>query len=205
MTLPPPLIKFKIVYQDNDIIVIDKPAGLIRPGIVHRLDKDTSGLMVVAKNDRVFECLKRQFQERKVVKKYLALVHGRVKNNKGIITKVIGFSGKNHLKRSALLGKRAKSAWTEYQVIKRFKEYTFLEVYPKTGRTHQIRVHLASIGHPIVGDRQYKFKRQPLPEGLTRQFLHATVLKFKSPSGKIMEFKSELTNELKEILSNLDA
>jgi len=224
-------IKLKIVFENKDIIVIDKPAGLtvhpikpeqddtlvngliaaypeiknvgddaLRPGIVHRLDKDTSGLMVVAKNNSAFECLKKQFAERKVIKKYLALVIRKVKDKKGIITKAISLSRKDHRKRSALLDDKAKKAWTEYQVLKSFKDYTLLEVKPKTGRTHQIRVHLASIGHPIAGDKQYRFKRQPWPENLNRQFLHAAYLKFQLPDGKMMEFKSELPKDLEEVI-----
>jgi len=223
-----------IIYEDDNIIIIDKPAGLtvhpinesqnntlvdemlayypeikdigedsLRPGIVHRLDKDTSGLMVVAKNNKSFNHLKEQFQERKVIKKYLALVHGIVKDDKGTITKAIGFSKKDHKKRSALLDEKSKSAWTEYQVIKRFDKYSLLETYLKTGRTHQIRIHLHSIGYPIVGDKQYKFKRQITPENLSRQFLHAFYLKFKSVDDKIMEFKSELPNELEKVLKKI--
>jgi len=224
----------KIIFEDNNIIIIDKPAGLtvhptnklqnntlvdeilayypkikdigddsLRPGIVHRLDKDTSGLMVIAKNNKSFNYLKEQFQERKVIKKYLALVHGTVKDDKGTITKSISFSKKDHKKRSALLDEKSKSAWTEYQVIKRFDKYSLLETYLKTGRTHQIRIHLHSIGYPIVGDKQYKFKRQITPENLSRQFLHAFYLKFKSVDDKIMEFKSELPNELEKILKKI--
>ncbi|MBU2068513.1 RluA family pseudouridine synthase [Patescibacteria group bacterium] len=219
----------KIIFEDDNIIVIEKPANLtvhptnskqdntlvnqllayypkikdigdnpLRPGLVHRLDKDTSGLMVIAKNKKSFENLKKQFAERKVTKKYLALVHGRVKDDKGIITKSISFSKKNYKKRTALLDENSKPAVTEYKVIKRFKKYTLLKVYPKTGRTHQIRIHLHSIGYPIVGDQQYKFKRVKTPEGLERQFLHAAALKFKSVDGKIMEFKSELPQDLYE-------
>ncbi|PIV10478.1 MAG: RluA family pseudouridine synthase [Candidatus Portnoybacteria bacterium CG03_land_8_20_14_0_80_41_10] len=222
-----PSIKLKIVYQDKNVLAIDKPAGLVvhpikpdqndtlvngliayypeikdvgddslRPGIVHRLDKDTSGLMVVAKNNPAFEHLKNQFRERKVVKKYLALVIGQVKDDKGTITKSISLSKKDHRKRSALLDANAKKAWTEYQVAKRFKDYTLLEVSIKTGRTHQIRVHLASIGHPIAGDKQYKFKRRPELAGLKRQFLHAAYLKLKLPGGKLKELKSELPKDL---------
>jgi 23S rRNA pseudouridine1911/1915/1917 synthase len=232
---PNPSIKLKIVFEDEDIIVINKPAGLtvhpikleqndtlvngllayypeiekvgedsLRPSIVHRLDKDTSGLIVVAKNNPVFGYLKNQFQQRKVVKKYLALVNGKIKDKKGTITKAISLSRKDHKKRSALLDDKSKPAWTEYLVIKRFKDYSLLEVYPKTGRTHQIRIHLASIGHPIAGDEQYKFKRQPCPKNLSRQFLHAAYLKFQLPSGKIMEFKSELPKDLKEVLERLE-
>jgi len=224
----------KIIYEDKDIIVIDKPANLtvhpihseqkntlvnellayypeienigddiLRPGIVHRLDKDTSGLIVIAKNNKTFEYLKKQFQQRKVEKKYLALVHGKVKDKKGTITKSISLSKKDHKKRSALLDNKSKPAWTEYKVIEDFKNYTLLEVYPKTGRTHQIRIHLKSIGHPIVGDKQYKFKRQISPKKLTRQFLHAEYLKFKMPSGSIMEFKSEFPKDLKNTLKEI--
>jgi 23S rRNA pseudouridine1911/1915/1917 synthase len=232
---PNPSIKLKIVFEDDDVVVIDKPADLtvhpikpeqddtlvnglltyypeiekvgddsLRPGIVHRLDKDTSGLIMVAKNNSAFEYLKKQFQQRKVIKKYLALVIGKVKDKKGTITKAISLSRKDRKKRSALLDNKSKPAWTEYLVIKIFKDYSLLEVYPKTGRTHQIRVHLASIGHPIAGDKQYKFKRQPCPENLSRQFLHAAYLKFQLPSGKIMEFKSELPKDLKENLEKLE-
>ncbi len=224
----------KIIYEDKNIIVINKPADLIvhpnnpeqkntlvdellaycpeiknvgndpmRPGIVHRLDKDTSGLIIIAKNNHSFAYLKKQFSERKIVKKYLALVHGQVKDEKGIITKSISFSKKDRKKRSALLDEKSKKAWTEYKVVKRFKKYTLLEIIIKTGRTHQIRVHLSSIGHPIAGDKQYKFKRQLLPENLNRQFLHASYLKFKLPDGKIMEFKLDLPEDLKNVLQNL--
>lgn len=229
-----PLINLKIVYQNKNVLVIDKPAGLtihpikseqndtlvngliasypeikkvgddaLRPGIVHRLDKDTSGLMVVAKNNTAFEYLKKQFAEQKVVKKYLALVTGKVKDKKGIITKAISLSKKDHKKRSALLDDKAKKAWTEYRVLKSFKDYTLLEVKPKTGRTHQIRVHLASIGHPLAGDKQYKFKRQPRPANLKRQFLHAAYLKFQLPDGKVKEFKSELPSDLEEVIGTV--
>jgi len=232
----------KIIFEDDNIIVLEKPSNLTvhptkpeqdntlvnqllakypeiknvgddpsRPGLVHRLDKHTSGLMVVAKNQKSFEHLKKQFaaaakslgepkQDRKVTKKYLALVHGQVKNDKGTITKSISFSKKDYKKRSALLDKDSKPAITEYKVIKRFEKYTLLEAEPKTGRTHQIRIHLHSIGHPIVGDKQYKFKRQVIPKDLTRQFLHAAALKFESLDGKMMEFKSELPKELEETL-----
>jgi len=240
------LPKIKIIYQDQDVLVIEKPAGLtvhpvenkfhgaspsntlvnqlikqfpeiknvgdpstnsgqenLRPGIVHRLDKDTSGLMIIARNNSSFDFLKKQFQERKVVKKYLALVFGKVKDKKGVITKSISFSKKDRKKRSPLLDEKSKKAWTEYSVLKYFNNFTLLEVGIKTGRTHQIRVHLASIGHPIAGDSQYKFKRQIPPSNLKRQFLHAAVLKIKLPSGKMMEFNSELPHDLKGIIKTL--
>jgi 23S rRNA pseudouridine1911/1915/1917 synthase len=228
---PNPSIELKVVYEDKDVLALDKPAGLVvhpikpsqsdtlanglialypeiknvgddtlRPGIVHRLDKDTSGLMVVAKNNTSFEYLKKQFAERKVIKKYWALVHGRVKDKKGTITKAISLSKKGRQKRSALLDDKSKRAWTEYRVLKRFKDYTLLEVRIKTGRTHQIRVHLASIGHPVAGDQQYKFKRQPSLTGLKRQFLHAAYLKLKLPDGKLTELKSDLPKDLEKAL-----
>lgn len=231
---PNPDIKLKIIYEDENIIVIDKPAGLLvhpthkqeedtlangllarypdianvgddktRPGIVHRLDKDTSGLIVVAKNNQSFQDLKKQFQEREITKTYLALVIGHLKDKKGTITKTIGLSRKDYRKRTTLLDRHSQRAWTEYQVIKEYKDYSLLEVFPKTGRTHQIRIHLASIGHPIAGDIQYKFKRQMCPENLSRQFLHAKHLKFKLTNGRIMEFNSELSQDLKEVIAKL--
>jgi len=228
------MLKLNIIYEDKDILVIGKPAGLVvhpnkpnqnntlvngllayyppinevgedplRPGIVHRLDKDTSGLLIVAKTNQTFKYLKEQFKQRKIKKKYLALVVGRIKDEKGIITKSISQSKKAHNKRSALWDEKAKKAITNYKVIKRFKDYTFLEVVPKTGRTHQIRIHLASIGYPLAGDKQYKFKRQPCPKGLGRHFLHAYYLKFQLPNGKMMALKSELASDLKKVLQDL--
>ncbi len=224
----------RIIFENEEIIVIEKPANLtvhpikpeqkntlvdqliekypeiknigddsLRPGIVHRLDKDTSGLMVIAKSQKSFNSLKNQFSQRKIIKKYLALVCGRIKDRQGTITKAISLNKKDHKKRSALLDEKSKPARTEYLVKKRFSGYTLLEVFPKTGRTHQIRIHLASIGHPIAGDKQYHFKRQIPPKGLSRQFLHASYLKFQLASGRIMEFKSETPEELKNILTEL--
>ena len=237
---PNPLIQLKIIYENRDFIIIDKPADLtvhpvkpeqnntlangllaycpeiknvgdnpLRPGIVHRLDKDTSGVIAVAKNNQSFEYLKKQFAERKVEKQYLALVVGKVKDRKGTITKSIGQSKKDHKKRSALFGKKSKPAWTEYEVLEYYqcpagKQYTLLKATPKTGRTHQIRIHLASIGYPVAGDKQYKFKRQPCPKNLSRQFLHARHLKFETTNGKMMEFKSELSRDLKNVLEKLE-
>lgn len=227
-------IKLNIIYENDDLVVLDKPAGIIvhplkldqndtlvnaliarypeienvgddplRPGIVHRLDKDTSGLIIVVKNNQIFEYFKKQFQNRKIEKRYLALVVGRIKDEKGIITKSISLSRKSHNKRSALLDSKSKKAITRYKVIKRFKDYTLIEAKPETGRTHQIRVHLASIGHPIAGDKQYKFKRRPCPKNLSRQFLHAYYLKFQLLNGKIIKLKSELSQDLEEVIRTL--
>jgi len=224
----------KIIHEDNDILVIDKPAGLLvhptnkkekntlidwlinkypeiknigedktRPGIVHRLDKDTSGLMVIPKNNKTFFYLKKQFQNRKIEKKYLALVIGKLKDKKGIITKAIGRSRKKGIKQTTVPIVPRKEAITEYKVLKEFKDYSLIEAIPKTGRMHQIRIHLASIGYPIAGDEKYKFKRQPRPKDLTRQFLHAIYLKFQMQDGRIMEFRSELPKELNNVLKKI--
>lgn len=212
-----------IIYEDNDVLVIDKPAGLLvhpvlnekntlldflktkysNAELVHRLDKDTSGLMVIAKNEKIAEWLKEQFQNRTIKKKYLALVHGYLKDKKGIIVKSISKSRKRGGSQTTTpIGKR-REAITRYEVLKEFKDYSLLEVIPETGRTHQIRVHLASIGHPIAGDEKYKFKRQPKIKELNRQFLHAKYLQFALPNGKVMEFYSELPEELNKVLEKI--
>ena len=209
--------KFKIVYEDENLLVIDKPAGVNSDDFqkrVHRLDKDTSGILLLAKNDEDLKFFQKQFKERKVKKKYLALVSGNLKNEKGKIETLIGRSPKNRLKQKiylpfepAALGKR--TAITEYRVLKRFKEYTLVEVEPKTGRHHQIRCHFAYLGHPLAGDKIYGFKNQPVPEGLKRHFLHATYLKIKLPDGTpakagTREFKSELPPDLIKVLGDLN-
>jgi len=211
-------MKIPIIYENNDIIVVDKPANLLvhpvkdekntlidyfpKTKLVHRLDKDTSGLLLLAKNEKTYNWLKNQFKNRKIKKKYLALVVGKLKDKKGIITKTISRSRKRGgSQTTAPIGKR-KQAITRYKILKEFPNYTFLEVVPETGRTHQIRVHLASIGHPIVGDEKYKFKRQKTLEGLKRQFLHASYLQFRM-SNKIMKFELKLPNDLKLVLENL--
>lgn len=229
-----------IVYEDKNIILINKPPGLaihqgirtqktlidllvgyypriknvgddkMRPGIVHRLDKDTSGLMVIAKNNRAFYFLKKQFMDRKVEKKYIALVRGRVRDKKGIIKGGIGrFKDKqvveNHETRIMNYKLRFKEAITEYKVLKLFKDYTLCEVWPKTGRMHQIRVHFKSIGHPVAGDKKYAFRRRKDIIEFPRQFLHANYLRFALPYGKIMAFEADLPNDLQNILSDLES
>ena len=218
-------MKIPIIYEDENIVVINKPAGLlVHPAgnpksqilnpktlidyfpdakLAHRLDKDTSGLLLLAKNEKTYDWLKSQFSNRQITKKYIALVHGKLKDRKGIITKTISKSKKRGGSQTTTpIGKR-REAITRYKVLKEFENYTSLEVTPETGRTHQIRVHLASIGHPIAGDEKYKFKRQSIPEGLKRLFLHASYLKFSLPNGEVKEFHSNLPKDLEKILKNL--
>ncbi|MEK9157883.1 MAG: RluA family pseudouridine synthase [Patescibacteria group bacterium] len=232
------------VYEDENLIVLNKPAGLIvhpknatdeqssvvswlssqyediekvgepfiasgtesaRAGIVHRLDKDTSGLLVVAKNDETFYYLKSLFQTRKIQKHYYALVYGRPKEGHGIIDAPMGRIG---LKRTIKLdGKKlldSKPAITEYSIAKGYTKYSLIDVSPKTGRTHQIRVHLQSIGCPIVGDPVYGPKGWQKPEGLMRLFLHAYRLEFNTQDGKSLVLEAELPEDLQKVLSVLE-
>ncbi|HVM76736.1 MAG TPA: RluA family pseudouridine synthase [Candidatus Paceibacterota bacterium] len=167
-----------------------------RPGIVHRLDKETSGIMVIPRTQKEFEYLKDRFAKREVKKTYLALVFGILKNPKGIIDKPIGIKN-GTLKRSVHALKNMKPAVTEYKEEKYFekdgKEYSLVEASPKTGRTHQIRVHLASIGHPIVGDAMYGPKQQP--RFAKRLMLHAKSLSFADGRGGVYEFEAPLPPE----------
>jgi len=201
-------MELKIIYEDNDVLAIDKPAGIVIDDLypdlkkVHRLDKDTSGILLIAKNENSLLFLQKQFKDKKVEKKYFALVVGNLKKDQGIIETLIGRAPKDRKKQKVYLpfepganGKR--EAITEYRVIERFDNYTLLEVIPKTGRKHQIRCHFSFLGHPIAGDKIYGFKNQPCPEGLKRQFLHASYIKIKLPDNKYKEFKSELPNDLK--------
>lgn len=179
----------------------------IRPGIVHRLDKDTSGVILICRNQKFFEYAKNLFQEHKIKKNYLALAHGKVVPEKGIIKKSIRIKN-GSIKRTIWHGKGEKEAITEYKVIKILKKingkeqsFSLLKMSPKTGKTHQIRVHLASIGHPIVGDSLYGPKENPF--GLKRQFLHAESLEFNSTNGSRIKIESELPDDLKNILDKL--
>lgn len=232
-------MELKVIYEDEGLLVIDKPARIIvfperrikektlidyllenypdlkkigkapRYGIVHRLDKDTSGILLVAKNNKTLDFLQRQFKERKVIKKYLALVVGNLKEDFGKIETLIGRSPKNRKKQRVYLpfepkAREKRKAITGFKVLKRFKKYTLIEVIPKTGRRHQIRCHLAYLSCPIAGDKIYGFKNQPTPKGLNRQFLHANYLKIKLPDGKEKEFKSDLPENFKKILEKLN-
>ena len=205
-------MKFDIIYKDKDLLVVNKPAGINSDDFerrVHRLDKDTSGTLLLAKNDKALDFLQKQFKERKVKKQYLALVVRNLKNKEGVIETLIGRSSKDRKKQKVYLphepgseGKR--KAITKYRVLKKFKDYTLVEVSPKTGRKHQIRTHFSYIGHPVAGDKLYGFKNQPCPKNLKRQFLHANQIKITLPSGQEREFKSDLPMDLKEVLEKLN-
>ena len=207
-------MEMKIIYQDDNVLVVDKLAGIvitdIYPGLskAHRLDKDTSGVLFIAKNEKALIFLQKQFKQRSVEKKYIALVVGDVKSDQGKIETLIGRSKKQGTKQKVYLttepgSKGKREAITEYKVLERFKDYTLLEVFPKTGRMHQIRIHLAYINHPIAGDKKYGFKNQPCPKGLKRQFLHASYLKIKLSNSELKELNSELAQDLKLCLQNL--
>ncbi len=177
-----------------------------RPGIVHRLDRETSGVMVVAKNQPTFNFLKKLFQGREIHKTYLALVWGLVKADRGVIDKVISIKD-GSVKRTVGRGKMPREAITEYEVVRRCRSgeqaMTLLRVSPKTGRTHQIRVHLNSIGHPVVGDKLYGKKKETL--GLMRHFLHAESLELPLPTGERITVAADLPAELTAALERVQA
>lgn len=229
--LKPEKIPLDILYEDQDIIIINKERGMIvypapgnssgtvvnallnhtknlsrwggnnRPGIVHRLDKDTSGLLIVAKNDSVHRNLAEQFKKRKVKKTYLALVFGIVKENSGIIDAPIGRNPVNRTKMTVTT-KNSRHAVTYFKVLERFSDYTLLEIDIKTGRTHQIRVHMEFIDHPLVGDPVYSNRINPF--SIKGQALHAYKLGFKHPKTcRYIEFKAPLPKDLSIILNIL--
>jgi len=238
ISLPPPApsillpeaIPLNIVYENDDLLVIDKQAGLVihpapgqpshtlinailyhlsslpdrgnsqRPGIVHRLDKDTSGLMVVAKTSAAHWNLANQFKARSVVKAYLVLVKGRLAPEDGIIEAPIGRDRRHRERMAVVPEEKGREARTQYHVISYTGNYTLLEVRPETGRTHQIRVHLFAIGYPVLGDKVYGAKSALL----SRQFLHASRLGFHLPStGEYVEFTSELPSDLAQALTDI--
>src|ERR1700686_3841417 len=220
-------LPIEILYEDRSVIAVNKPAGLVvhagagtrsgtlvnrlvhhftalsqvggemRPGIVHRLDRGTSGVLLVARNDAAHRSLAAQFAERTVEKTYLALVHRKVPNEQGRVTAPITRDPVRRIRMTAKLG-TGRSALTEYRVLKRFEKFTYLEVRIGTGRTHQIRVHLASLGHPVAGDRVYG-----APEA-ERIFLHAWRIGFISPaSAQRVTVEAPLPRELTEWLARL--
>jgi len=226
--LKPQEIPIEVVYEDKDIIVVNKPKGLVvhpangnpdgtlvnaimamckeslsgiggelRPGIVHRLDKDTSGLLIIAKNDRAHINMSNQIKNREVKKIYIALVRGIVPEDEATIDMPIGRSTKDRKKMAVV--KNGKQAVTHFKVIKRYPKYTLLEIKIDTGRTHQIRVHMAEIGHPVIGDAIYSNGKNNF--GVEGQMLHAKSLEFKHPiTGKQMHLEAELPEYFKHIL-----
>ena len=230
----PENIPLSIVYEDDDIIVVNKKKGMVthpapgnytgtlvnallyhckklssiggaaRPGLVHRLDKDTSGLLVIAKNDVSHRSLSKQIHDRTAFRKYVALLHGRIENDEGVVEAKIGRHPVHRKKMSVIISEKLKSkaAITRYRVLKRFKKYTLVEVELKTGRTHQIRVHMAHIGHPVVGDQTYG--RRSNEFGATSQLLHAKTLGFMHPKlKKYMEFNSDIPEDMKRVIENI--
>jgi len=230
----PEAIPLRVLYEDQDIVAIDKPAGMVvhagagvntgtlvnallgrfqslsalggdlRPGIVHRLDRFTSGVILVAKNDAAHRALAALFAGRQVEKTYLALVHGNVKEDRGRIEKPIARDPRHRTRMTARLA-QGRAAWSEYRVLRRFGRFTLLEVKIGTGRTHQIRVHLSSIGHPVAGDRLYgaPAKNDIHPPG-GRFFLHAHRIRFEHPfTGQPVEIGSPLPEDLKAWLERL--
>lgn len=180
-----------------------------RYGIVHRLDKETSGVLLVAKNNQSLDWLQNQFKENRVSKKYIALITGIIEESEGKVETLIGRSKKDFRKQKVYFegepeAKGKREAITEYKVLKRFKDYTLIEVRPKTGRMHQIRVHMAYLHHPIAGDKKYGAKDQLCPDGLTRQFLHSNSLEIEMQDGSKKIFGSELPDDLKKIVENLE-
>ena len=237
----PENIPLDILYEDDTLVVVNKPAGLVvhpatgtpsgtlanalayhfqqlpgtgaRPGIVHRLDRDTSGLLVVAKTEAALENLSDQFRDRTVYKSYLALVHGRMLSDTGKIDQPLARDRSNRTRMAVVRGGR--NALTLYRVRRAFDRFTLLDVELKTGRTHQIRVHLAWLKHPVVGDETYGGGRDNTIKdprlrarigALNRQFLHAEKLGFKHPkTGEFVKFESALPPELEDLLTQINA
>jgi 23S rRNA pseudouridine1911/1915/1917 synthase len=230
----PEAIPLTVLYEDDDVVAIDKAAGMVvhagagvrsgtlvnallhrfgslssaggdlRPGIVHRLDQYTSGVMLVAKNDAAHRKLTEQFASRKVRKIYLALVHGAVKADSGRIEKPIARDPARRVRMTARLA-HGRSAWSEYRVLRRFDKFTLVEVRIGTGRTHQIRVHLSSIGHPVVGDRLYGAPAVvPGHSPLGRYFLHSASIRFERPAtGEPVEVAAPLPRDLEQWMAGL--
>ena len=247
---PPPVeiapepIELKIIFEDEDLVVVDKAAGMvvhpgagiesgtlanalvhhfnelsntagrIRPGIVHRIDRETSGLLVVAKNNVAHERLSDLFRDRRVFKMYTALVYGRFMEDRGEIESRMGRSPHNPTRMAVLTGNAGRSAHTLFEVARRYTEFTLLNVEIRTGRTHQIRVHMSHLNHPVVGDRNYGQGRENTVSrilirqrinALGRHFLHSSRLAFDHPrTGERLEFVAGLPPELENFLSGLD-
>lgn len=225
----PENIPLEIVYQDEDVAVVNKPQGMVvhpsaghtsgtlvnalmyhikdlsgingvlRPGIVHRIDKDTSGLLMIAKNDQAHVALADELKDKKSLRKYWAIVHGNLPNDRGVIEAPIGRSEKDRKKQAVTA--KGKPALTRFQVLERFGDYSLVELQLETGRTHQIRVHMAYIGHPVAGDEVYGPRKTLKGHG---QFLHARTLGFTHPrTGEVLEFTAEAPAIFQETLAKL--
>lgn len=225
-------IPIDIVYEDEEVMVVNKPRGMvvhpangnpdktlvnalmhhckerlssingvIRPGIVHRIDKDTTGILMVAKNDEAHIFLSEQIKDHSFTREYIALVDGNLKDDSGTIDRPIGRSEKDR-KKMAVTEKNSREAITKYSVLERFSGYTLVRCKLYTGRTHQIRVHFSSMGHPITGDKVYGPQKQPLFSG--GQLLHATKLGFIHPKTKeYVEFEKEIPEDFSEVINKL--
>jgi 23S rRNA pseudouridine1911/1915/1917 synthase len=235
-TLVPEPIALAVVFEDADVLVVDKPVGMVvhpgaghatgtlaaavlahapstagvggprRPGVVHRLDKETSGLLVLAKTAAAYDTLTAQLAERTVTRRYRAVVHGRVMSPSGVVDKPIGRHPHDRVRMAVLPAGRGKRAVTRYAALERFSHFTDLDVRLETGRTHQIRVHMASLGHPVAGDRVYggRTARAPLPVPFEGLALHAAELAFVHPVTQTrMEFASPLPPRMERLLSHL--
>ncbi len=240
ISLIPEALPLAILYEDSSIIVIDKPSGMVvhpaygnpsgtlmnallyhckdlggingvlRPGMVHRLDKDTSGVMVVAKEDVAYHQLIKQFKDRTVEKVYLAIAYGKFVKDEGIIDSAIG-RHPSQRKRMSIRTKKGRPAITRWRIVERLDGFTLVEIFPQTGRTHQIRVHLSSMGHPILGDPVYGRKGRPgsirdpvlrdCAKRMDRQALHACRLGFNHPrTGERIQFVSPMPQDMREVL-----
>lgn len=224
-------IEPKIIFENNDFFIINKPVGLPvegqkneyclidwlkekrlfktkddefnrRAGLIHRLDKDVSGVMAIARNPIFFQKLKEQFKKRTVKKVYLGLVYGVLEKDEGKLDFIMA-RGENGKMVARPINQEGKSAITEFQVLKRFKNYTYLQAKILTGRTHQIRVHFFAFNHPVVGDKLYTQKKIKAPANLNRLFLHSHLLGFYDADNQWREFKIDLPKELKDILKKL--
>ncbi len=231
--ITPENIPLNIVYEDDDVCIVNKPQGMVvhpsaghyngtlvnallfhlegrlsgingvlRPGIVHRIDKDTSGLLIICKNDKAHECIAEQLKDHSCRRTYHAVVHGVLKDDEGTINAPIGRSKSDRKKMAVEEG--GKEAVTHYKVLKRYRDHTYVECRLETGRTHQIRVHMAYIGHPLMGDPVYSGHKEPL--SLNGQVLHAKTIGFVSPTtGEFKLFDSELPEHFLKVLRYLES
>lgn len=232
LDVEPENIPLEIVYEDDDLLVVNKPAGMVvhpapgnysgtlvnalmyhcgdnlsaingvvRPGIVHRIDKDTSGLLMVAKSDRAHSGLSAQLKDHSLTRKYRAIVYNNIKEDEGTVDAPIGRDPKNRL-RNTVIYENSREAVTHYRVLERFGDFTLIEAVLETGRTHQIRVHMTHIKHPLLGDDLYGPEKNKI--GAQRQMLHAGVLGFIHPvTGEYIEFEAPLPEDFQKVLNKL--